>query len=142
MLLLWDFMHSDQIIDQDTVPSMETLQFEPIFPEIALRGLSRAIPDLATYIRALPRSTTIDGGYYTKTMDGLPLVGPWTEIEGYHLVGGLGGYGLMAAAGVGHVLARHVCQEELTEDPDVLQAIHPSRMFHSLSEPNEQVLHL
>jgi glycine/D-amino acid oxidase-like deaminating enzyme len=76
------------------------------YPEITMRGLSRMIPDLRQYFNNLPRPF-IDGGYYTKTRENRPLIGP-LQIEGCWLIGALSGFGLMASMAAGELLALHV----------------------------------
>ena len=54
-------------------------------------------------------SVVVDGGYYTKTPDNLPLIGPLPDApEGVFVCAGLSGYGVMAANAAGELLARHV----------------------------------
>jgi glycine/D-amino acid oxidase-like deaminating enzyme len=87
---------------------------EPVFPppveehyaELALRGMAVMIPGLAQYFDRAPKPT-IDGGYYTKTRENRPLVGP-LPIKGAYVVGALSGYGLMAACAAGELLAAHI----------------------------------
>lgn len=43
MLLLWDFMHSHQTVSD---PPSESIAFIDVYPEIVLRGLSNALPNL------------------------------------------------------------------------------------------------
>lgn len=64
------------------------------------------IPGLEVYLDRLPPSS-VDGGYYTKTKENRPLIGP-AGPEGLHLVVGLSGFGVMVAAGAGDLVASHV----------------------------------
>jgi glycine/D-amino acid oxidase-like deaminating enzyme len=59
----------------------------------------------------------VDGGYYTKTRENRPLIGP-AGPAGFHLLAGLSGFGVMVAAGAGDLLARHVTGDELPEYSD------------------------
>ena len=87
---------------------------EPVFPpvvedhyaELALRGMAVMIPGLAQYFDRAPKPY-IDGGYYTKTRENRPLIGP-LPVDGAYVVGALSGYGLMAACAAGELLAAHV----------------------------------
>ena len=54
----------------------------------------------------------IDGGYYTKTRENRPLVGPM-GVDGVYVIGAVSGYGIMSACGVGDLLAAHVTGAEL-----------------------------
>ncbi|MEN8261283.1 MAG: L,D-transpeptidase family protein, partial [Pseudomonadota bacterium] len=60
------------------------LSFDPHYPEIALRGLAEMLPDLQAYFGRAPRPY-VDGGYYTKTKENRPLVGP-LPVEGAYLI--------------------------------------------------------
>jgi glycine/D-amino acid oxidase-like deaminating enzyme len=87
---------------------------EPVFPppvedhyaELALRGMAVMIPGLAQYFDRAPKPY-IDGGYYTKTRENRPLIGP-LPIAGAYVIGALSGYGLMAACAAGELLAAHI----------------------------------
>jgi glycine/D-amino acid oxidase-like deaminating enzyme len=48
---------------------------DPLYPEIALRGLATMLPGLRAYFGRAPRPV-LDGGYYTRTPENRPLVGP------------------------------------------------------------------
>jgi glycine/D-amino acid oxidase-like deaminating enzyme len=81
------------------------------YPEIVLHGLGRMIPGLKRYYGRAPKPV-LDGGWYTKTRENRPLVGP-TPVKGFLLCGAVSGYGIMAACGVGELLAAHVAGTEL-----------------------------
>lgn len=99
VLMLWSY-HT---------PVMEPVwppPFDPSYAEITLRGLCSLIPDLRAYLERLPRPH-VDGGYYTKTRENLPLIGP-LPVQGAYLLGALSGFGIMAACAAGELLAAHV----------------------------------
>ncbi len=79
---------------------------DPMYPEMVIRGLARMVPDLAVYQNGLPEST-VDGGYYTKTTENRPLAGP-AGPDGSYVCGALSGFGIMAAAAVGELVAKYV----------------------------------
>ena len=60
----------------------------------------------ADYDGKLGRDTVVDGGYYTVTPDGRPLVGPAGAGNAF-LCGGMGTYGLMGSPAAGELAARH-----------------------------------
>jgi glycine/D-amino acid oxidase-like deaminating enzyme len=64
------------------------------------------LPRMKEYFGRMPRPQ-IDGGYYTKTRENLPLVGP-LPVDGAYVIGAVSGYGIMSACGVGELLAAHV----------------------------------
>jgi len=103
--MLWDFVHADIPVPDDPP---ERIHFEELYPEIVLRGLSVMIPKLKPYIEKLPPGTTVDGGYYTKSPDNKPLIGPISNIKNYFVCGGLSGYGIMASAAAGELLSLHI----------------------------------
>lgn len=106
VLLLWTY-HLDPV--------------EPVFPfsappylaEIVVRGMSRLLPAFAAYHQGFP-TPIVDGGYYTKTRENRPLVGA-TPIRGLWLCCALSGYGIMASAACGELLAAHLCGEALPD---------------------------
>jgi sarcosine oxidase, subunit beta len=95
----------------DPVEPVFPLPLNPLYPEVVLRGLAVAIPGLAAYFERHPR-TVVDGGYYVKTAENRPLIGP-LPVEGSYLIGALSGYGLQAAAAAGELLATHVVGGQL-----------------------------
>lgn len=84
---------------------------DPHYFEVVLRGLSRMIPGLQSYFARLPRPS-VDGGYYAKTIENRPLIGP-LPVEGAWIVGALSGFGIMTGMGAGELLAAHVTGGEL-----------------------------
>jgi glycine/D-amino acid oxidase-like deaminating enzyme len=85
--------------------------FDPCYPEVVLRGLSRMLPGLRAYFDRLPRPV-VDGGYYTRTHENRPLIGP-LPVEGAYVIGALSGFGIMAACAAGELLAAHLTGSEL-----------------------------
>lgn len=94
----------------------------PFYAELALRALARLLPGLEEYLEAMPRPR-VDGGYYVRTPENRPLIGPLSR-PGVYALGAFSGFGIMAALGAGEVLARHLLGEEL---PIYAQAFHPGR---------------
>jgi glycine/D-amino acid oxidase-like deaminating enzyme len=115
VLLLWAY---------HTAPCPETLPvpLDSDFGEIALRGMAHLIPGLQPYTRRLPKSY-MDGGYYTKTVENRPLIGP-LSVPGAFVIAGLSGFGLMAACAAAELLAAHLCGAPL---PAYAPAFHPAR---------------
>ena len=79
---------------------------EENYPEIALRGMSTMVPALKTYIDRGVRPY-VDGGYYIRTRENRPLIGP-TAIDGLFVSGAYSGFGIMASCAGGDLIARHV----------------------------------
>ncbi len=86
---------------------------DPLYPEVVMRGLTTMVPGLDVYLRGLPESS-VDGGYYTKTRENRPLIGPCGP-EGFHVVAGLSGFGVMASSAAGELAAMHIAEANLPE---------------------------
>jgi glycine/D-amino acid oxidase-like deaminating enzyme len=78
----------------------------PHYAEIALRGMSTMVPALAAYA-GQPVRAYVDGGYYVKTRENRPLIGP-LPIDGAYVSCGYSGFGVMASCASGELIARHV----------------------------------
>jgi glycine/D-amino acid oxidase-like deaminating enzyme len=115
ILLLWDTRErrSETIFPIDV---------DPMEAETALRGLIEIIPGFRSYLNKMPKPT-IDGGYYTKTEENRPLASPMS-IEGTHFIGASSGYGIMAAAALGELMAAHISGNNL---PSYSAAFHLNR---------------
>ncbi len=126
VLMLWDY---DVAADRPTFPVEE----DPVYPDVVLRGLTTMIPGLRVYWDRAPRPV-VDGGYYTKTRENLPLIGP-VGGEGAFVIGALSGFGIMAACGAGDILARYITGAEV---PPFARAFHPARYTDPAWYPNLQ----
>jgi glycine/D-amino acid oxidase-like deaminating enzyme len=80
--------------------------FSPHYAEIVMRGLKRMVPGFSVYLRTMGRPV-VDGGYYCKTRENRPLIGP-LPVKGAFIIGALSGFGIMAAMAAGELLAKHV----------------------------------
>lgn len=88
-------------------------RFDPYYPEVVLRGMAQMVPEFGRYLDTR-RRPFVDGGYYTKTRDNRPLVGP-TPVPGFHLLCGLSGWGIMAAAAASELLGAHLAGDREPE---------------------------
>lgn len=104
VLMLWEYQ------DKEMEPSSNP-PLDEYYPEVALRGMTRMIPALKRYYGHTPRPQ-LDGGFYTKSRDNRPIVGP-TPVKGLFLTGALSGYGIMSACGVGELISQHISGGEL-----------------------------
>ncbi len=104
ILMLWDYR--SQVMEPVFPPPLDER-----YPEVALRGLATMLPGLRAYFGRAPRPQ-IDGGYYVKTRENRPLVGP-TPVSGVYLIGGVSGYGIMSACALGELLAAHLADRTL-----------------------------
>ena len=85
------------------------------FPGIVLRGASRYIPALGVYVDQPPTPLVQFSGYYTRTPENWPIIGPLEEYEGLFTVAALSGYGTMTACAAGDLVARWMSGESLPE---------------------------
>ena len=106
ILMLWDYQ------EKATEPVWPP-DLDEQYPEIALRGLAAMLPGMKDYFDRIPRPQ-LDGGYYTRTRENRPLVGP-LPVKGAFITGAVSGYGIMSACAVGELLACHVTGAELPE---------------------------
>ena len=104
ILMLWEYQ--TKVMAPVWPPEMDEQ-----YPEVALRGLASMLPRMKEYFDRMPRPQ-LDGGYYTKTRENRPLVGPM-GVEGAYMIGALSGYGIMSACGAGDLLAAHVTEAAL-----------------------------
>jgi glycine/D-amino acid oxidase-like deaminating enzyme len=95
-LLLWNY-HSAPVERRFPLPD------DALHVPVVVRGVARALPAFGAYVER-GRRPYVDGGYYTKTRENRPLVGP-AGPEGFHLLCALSGFGIMAAPAAGELLA-------------------------------------
>ncbi len=126
VLMLWDY-HSTHRYDVAALPLAE----DPFYPEVVMRGMARLAPGLAQYVDRLP-PVSVDGGYYTKTEENRPLIGP-TGVDGAYVNAALSGYGLMAAPAAGELIALHV-------NGGALPSYHPSFGLARYDDPAYRAL--
>lgn len=124
LLLLWTYHVEPQ---EPVWPP----HFAPEYGEVVLRGLTRMVPGLMAYLERLVRPV-VDGGYYCKTQENRPLIGP-LPVQGAYVIGALSGYGIMAAMAAGELLAAHVTGAPL---PDYA----PAFLLSRYEDPAYQVL--
>ncbi|MEI2608043.1 MAG: FAD-binding oxidoreductase [Candidatus Promineifilaceae bacterium] len=115
LLVLWTY-------ELDPKPPIWPPTFDPMLPEVVLRGLTRMVPALSVYLEK-GRKPYVDGGYYCKTRENRLLVGP-LPVEGAYLIGALSGYGIMASPAAADLLACHITGGAL---PEYAAAFHPNR---------------
>ncbi len=116
-----DLSHGDELYliwtyETEVRPYVWPPTFDPRYADIVTRGVARMIPAMARYGGNGTTSVqgVVDGGYYCKTPENRPLIGP-LPVEGAFVVGALSGSGLMAAHGSAELLAQHVAGATLPE---------------------------
>ena len=133
VVMLWEALHMD--VHVAAPPPSEPELRGALFAELLIRGLSAMVPRLGeAYLAAdgsMQATVAIDGGYYTKTPDNLPLIGALPGAPGgSYVCAGLSGYGVMASNAAGELLAAHVAgaDEALPSYADVFR---PERWMDS-----------
>jgi len=92
---------------------------DSMYPEVVLRGLKTMVPGLASYVDRLPQ-TVVDGGYYLRTPENLPIIGP-LRTPGAFVLGALSGYGIMASQAAAELLALHVTGSQVPGHADAFR---------------------
>jgi len=88
-------------------------RFDPHYGEVVIRGAARMLPPMSAYFGSGSQGV-VDGGYYCKTRENRPLVGP-LPVEGAYVLGALSGFGIMGAHAGADLLAAHLTGGELPE---------------------------
>ena len=94
------------------------------FPNITLRGASRFIPGLKDYVDELPTPVIQISGYYSRTPENWPIVGPVSGHPGLYTVAALSGFGTMVACATGELISQWMLGKSL---PDYAGHFHPDR---------------
>jgi glycine/D-amino acid oxidase-like deaminating enzyme len=102
------------------------LEWNEYLPEVTLRGMAHMIPGLKQYLDPMPKPY-VDGGYYTKTPENRPLIGP-LGVKGAFICGAFSGFGIMSACASGELISKHVTNGIL---PSYFKAFDPSRFSDS-----------
>ncbi len=93
------------------------------FPNIVMRGASRFMPALRAYVEELPTPVVQMAGYYSRTPENWPLIGP-LEVEGAFAIAALSGFGTMIACAAGELCAAWMTDAPL---PGYARNFHPDR---------------
>ena len=109
LILLWNY-------HVETCAPRLPIVVDPLHLPVVLRGVARVAPAFATYLER-GRRPYVDGGYYTKTAENRPLIGPMGSgaAEGLHLVAALSGFGIMASPAAGELAASHLLGDPLPD---------------------------
>jgi len=105
ILLLWEY--KNEIVDPPTFPIPQ----DPLYPEIAIRGISAILPRFQEYFHEIPQPL-LDGGYYLRTQENRPIIGQ-LPIENAYIVSGMSGFGLMASSAAGELIAKYITGAKL-----------------------------
>ncbi len=92
-------------------PLTGPIEPDPDFPADVLHALGEMLPGLRRVAGGCLHRQSVSG-YYCKSPDQLPLVGPW-KYPGLYLHGCFSGYGLMVSQGAADILARTLVGQAL-----------------------------
>ena len=106
-MILLQWAYQDTKVEEPVFP----IAMDTQLPEVALRGMATVIPRLSKYFHNIPKPS-IDGGYYARTPENRPLIGP-LPVDGAYIVGGFGGFGMQVSCGAADLLAHHILQKDL-----------------------------
>jgi glycine/D-amino acid oxidase-like deaminating enzyme len=98
-------------VDQNPQPPNEDPACPRDFPNDVLARAATIIPGLAAYLDRDPGIIDHDGGFYARTPDGMPLIGP-LGVEGAYVLAGLAGFGAMMAPAAGELIAGWILGDE------------------------------
>lgn len=110
LAILWEYVHVDTPVSEPPHPEP---QYDQLYPEIVTRGLATVIPAFQDYIGASAKNLYIDGGYYCKTRDNLPIVGAYDSPKGAFVCGALSGFGIMSSCAVAELTALRIYRRTL-----------------------------
>jgi glycine/D-amino acid oxidase-like deaminating enzyme len=106
LLVLWSY-------DAAAAEVVFPLPEPPYYTELVLRGMARMVPGFSGYLERMPRAY-VDGGYYAKTRENRPLIGP-LSVEGAYVSSAYSGFGIMAGCAGGELVAAHVTGSTLPD---------------------------
>jgi glycine/D-amino acid oxidase-like deaminating enzyme len=106
LLVLWSY-------DVAPTPVVYPFPEPPHYAELVLRGMARMVPAFRGYLDRMPRAF-VDGGYYGKTRENRPLIGP-LPVEGAYVTSAYSGFGIMAGCAGGELIAAHVTGSALPD---------------------------
>ncbi len=98
------------------------------FPQIVLKGASRFMSRLIEYEKNIPTPVIQYAGYYTRTKENWPLIGP-TKDSNVFVIGALSGFGTMTACAAGQLCVQYILNKN--ELPDYAPYFHPNRYQNS-----------
>jgi hypothetical protein len=142
ILMIWERWHEGvHALGEPPDPSVEGRLDHEWYPEVCLRGLSRVVPGLRAYFdegypapaaaacsnersagstggaAATRKKAVVDGGYYTRTRENLPLIGPAPAphaathasgcVPNAFLCGAVSGFRIMGCHAAGELAALH-----------------------------------
>lgn len=108
---------------ENEIPEWTPKNFD-FFPQAVLKGASRFIPELAAYEENIPNPLIEYAGYYTRTKENWPLIGP-TKENNIFVIGALAGYGTMSACAAGELCAQYILEKDGL--PSYAENFHPLR---------------
>jgi glycine/D-amino acid oxidase-like deaminating enzyme len=111
---------------------------DPFYKEVIFKGLAKAFPNLQLYSDMFSRNPNdpnlnaqVYAGYYCKTRENRPLIGPLAEdqFEGLYITSALSGMGMISSGISGELLAAHMFNDTafLKYAESFAPQLHPNR---------------
>eukprot|EP01120_Amphizonella_sp_Union-15-10_P014803 TRINITY_DN732_c0_g1_i1.p1 TRINITY_DN732_c0_g1~~TRINITY_DN732_c0_g1_i1.p1 ORF type:complete len:497 (+),score=86.38 TRINITY_DN732_c0_g1_i1:83-1573(+) len=106
--------------DQIDPPNHPTI--DPYYPEVVVRGIASFVPGFRKYVNenenpmssSNPQILAVDCGYYCKTKENRPLVGPMPDTnDTVYILGALSGYGVMSSQAAADLVAHYIAGDNL-----------------------------
>jgi len=116
LAVLWEYVHLETPVSDPPHPEPT---FDSFYPEIVVRGLTSIIPDFQQYIGATAKGLHVDGGYYCKTIQNMPIVDAYRSLRGAYVAGAYSGFGIMSSPALAELMALRILGKPL---PDYAQA--------------------
>ncbi|APD05778.1 hypothetical protein UJ101_00225 [Flavobacteriaceae bacterium UJ101] len=114
----WAFNRQKEINPKWEIERMD------LFPNVVLKGASRFIPELKKYEDDIPTPLIQYAGYYTRTKENWPIIGP-SKDRNIFIVGAFSGFGTMTACAAGELCADYIVGKQVL--PSYAAYFHPNR---------------
>jgi glycine/D-amino acid oxidase-like deaminating enzyme len=109
-----------------------------LYKEVIFKGLSKGFPNLELYSEMFSRdpndsklNVQVHAGYYCKTRENRPLIGPIAEeqYEDLYIISALSGMGMISSGISGELLAAHLFKDQnlLNSMKSFAPQLHPNR---------------
>lgn len=117
-----DWIHLGWAFNCQESNELDPSHFEPLYPKVALKGISSFIPSLQSFAQNIPQPIIVSGGFYTQTPENLPII--QQTASGVYVIGALSGFGVMVGCGVGDIMSDMIAGHTV---PDYVRQFSASR---------------
>jgi len=106
-----EWIHLGWAFNNKTTDDIEAVQYEPLFPNVVMKGMSSYIPEFETF--TIPTFPIISGGFYTRTPENLPII--HSARKGHYAITALSGFGVMMGCGIGDIVSDMIAGQDVPE---------------------------